>query len=51
LEKTGIHKCNIFLYADNVEGEAFWKRIGWTKRADLQMMQRPIGRAPQNGGC
>jgi ribosomal protein S18 acetylase RimI-like enzyme len=39
LAQLGISKCNIFLYADNAAGEAFWKRNGWSRRADLQIMQ------------
>jgi putative acetyltransferase len=41
LAALGILKCNIFLYADNELGEAFWKRCGWSKRNDLQILQRP----------
>jgi putative acetyltransferase len=40
LAQTGIPKCNIFLYAENTEGEAFWKHNGWIKRTDLQVMQK-----------
>jgi GNAT superfamily N-acetyltransferase len=47
LAKLGIPKCNIFLFADNAEGEAFWKHNGWAKRTDLQMMQKVIEEAGQ----
>jgi ribosomal protein S18 acetylase RimI-like enzyme len=40
LAKLGIPKCNIFLFADNAAGEAFWKHNGWVKRTDLQVMQK-----------
>ena len=40
LARQGISKCNIFLFAENVAGEAFWKHNGWNKRADLQVMQK-----------
>jgi ribosomal protein S18 acetylase RimI-like enzyme len=39
LSKIGIVKCNIFVYAHNAEGQAFWKREGWNARADLLVMQ------------
>jgi len=39
LAKIGIVKCNIFVYAHNAEGQAFWKREGWNARADLLVMQ------------
>jgi putative acetyltransferase len=45
LAKLGIPKCNIFLFADNAAGEAFWKHNGWAKRTDLQVMQKVIGEA------
>jgi N-acetylglutamate synthase len=37
----GIPKCNIFLYADNEVGAAFWQNTGWNERADLKVLQRP----------
>jgi ribosomal protein S18 acetylase RimI-like enzyme len=39
LRRLGIQKCNIFVYADNTEGKAFWKHLGWKMRSDLRMMQ------------
>jgi len=42
LKTCGISRCNLFLFADNVEGEAFWKKIGYRVRADLKVMQRPL---------
>jgi len=46
LATLGILKCNIFLYADNELGEQFWTRCGWSKRPDLQLLQRPTLVAP-----
>lgn len=43
LREMGIQKCNIFLYADNEDGEGFWKAIGFRGRADLRLMQKGIG--------
>jgi ribosomal protein S18 acetylase RimI-like enzyme len=37
----GIQKCNIFLYADNDDGAAFWRKTAWLDRSDLKLMQRP----------
>ena len=42
LAAFNIPKCNIFLYADNAVGEFFWKRNGWVKRSDLQVMQKAV---------
>jgi len=40
LRSEGIPKCNLFLFAGNVAGRAFWRRIGWTVRSDLRLVQR-----------
>jgi ribosomal protein S18 acetylase RimI-like enzyme len=42
LRKLGIVKCNIFLYATNVEGRKFWLRHGWAAREDLVIVQRTL---------
>ena len=42
LRRLGIQKCNIFLYADNAAGRAFWLREGWSAREDLAIMQKVI---------
>lgn len=39
LRAQGIHRCNIFVYADNEAGKAFWLRHGWKERSELRMMQ------------
>lgn len=45
LSTLGILKCNIFLFADNEQGEQFWKRCGWSKREDLRLLQRQTATA------
>ena len=40
LNDVGLVKCNIFVYASNVEGQAFWKKEGWNARVDLLVMQK-----------
>ena len=42
LHQLGIEKCNIFLYADNAAGRAFWLREGWSPREDLVVVQKVI---------
>ena len=42
LGALGIGKVNIFVYAGNAEGQAFWRATGWTARDDLLVMQRPL---------
>ncbi len=47
-----IEKCNIFLLADNVEGERFWRREGWVVRDNLKVMQKNVGSAAKvDCGC
>ena len=43
LRRLKIQKCNIFLFADNAAGEAFWKHNGWIERSDLLVMQKKLG--------
>jgi len=40
LHSEGIPKCNLFLFASNTSGKAFWRRIGWNVRADIRLVQR-----------
>lgn len=38
LASIGIPRCSIHIYADNDDGEVFWRRIGWRLRTDLKVM-------------
>ncbi|MGD1029784.1 MAG: GNAT family N-acetyltransferase [Opitutaceae bacterium] len=40
LRSEGIPKCNLFLFASNTSGKAFWRRIGWNVRSDLRLVQK-----------
>ncbi len=51
LKAAGILKCNIFLYADNHNGEQFWKHSGWLDRADLRVLQKPLCPGDPRAGC
>jgi putative acetyltransferase len=42
LGRLGIAKANIFVYADNAEGQAFWRATDWSARDDLLVMQHTI---------
>ena len=35
LQKEGISKVSLIAFTSNDIGNAFWKKIGWTKREDL----------------
>ena len=49
LGTEGIPKCNLFLFAGNRSGTAFWRSQGWTVRADLRLVQR--GTAGASASC
>jgi putative acetyltransferase len=51
LARLDIPKCNIFLFADNTDGEAFWKHNGWAPRPDLLVMQKAVAGPQQKSGC
>ena len=42
LRDAGMLKCNLFLYADNEAGRAFWLKHGWATREDLVLVQKPL---------
>jgi ribosomal protein S18 acetylase RimI-like enzyme len=39
LRELKILKCNVFLFSNNPEGEAFWRGMGWKRREDLCLVQ------------
>lgn len=56
LARLDITRCNIFLFADNAEGEAFWISGGWRRRGELCLLQREtlpaLGDSTSlDGGC
>jgi ribosomal protein S18 acetylase RimI-like enzyme len=46
LRSEDIPKCNLFLFADNSSGRAFWRSLGWSVRSDLRLVQRGTAAAP-----
>ena len=42
LKAEGIHKCHLFVFADNVTGNAFWASTGWSKREDIFVYSKSI---------
>ena len=42
LNDLGCRKCHIFVFGGNVEGRAFWERVGWKLRTDLVIMSKDI---------
>lgn len=42
LGEQHILKCNIFVFGNNAEGQAFWKHLGWNPREGLLVMQKTI---------
>ena len=44
LRREGIHKCHLFVFSENREAVAFWRKIGWTQRIELVMMSCGVAR-------
>jgi putative acetyltransferase len=42
LAEIGIQKCHLFVFRENQDGIAFWKRLEWIPRDDLHMMSHFI---------
>jgi N-acetylglutamate synthase len=39
LQKIGVQKCSLFLYASNIAGLKFWRHNGWELRDEIRLMQ------------
>jgi len=42
LDREGIDRCHLFVYPDNAEGMAFWRRMGFEQRRDIQLCSRNL---------
>jgi ribosomal protein S18 acetylase RimI-like enzyme len=42
LGNAGIKKCHLFLFYKNEEGKAFWEKIGWSPRTDIQVVSKEL---------
>ena len=42
LMRIGISKCHLFVFEDNEGAIEFWKKLGWTKRVELDMMSQYV---------
>jgi putative acetyltransferase len=42
LGNAGIKKCHLFVFQKNKEGKAFWEKIGWTPRTDIQVVCKEL---------
>ena len=42
LRDAGIEKCHLFLFHRNKDGKAFWEKIDWTPRTDIQLVSREL---------
>ena len=38
--QSGIIKCHLFLFKDNIEGTKFWKSADWHHRDDLKVISK-----------
>jgi GNAT superfamily N-acetyltransferase len=44
---AGMGKANIMVFAHNADGHAFWERLGWSARADLELRQIDLNSAAE----
>lgn len=42
LIESGIRKCHIFIFNNNVAGIEFWKSVGWMPRSDIGVISKNI---------
>lgn len=38
-----VQKCHLFVYADNLEAQDFWRATGWVDRPELRVMSKELG--------
>ena len=43
LAAANIPRCNIFVYNDNHEGNAFWLKNGWADPGTWRVLQKHVG--------
>jgi ribosomal protein S18 acetylase RimI-like enzyme len=49
LSEIGIPRASIHLYADNGEGQQFWRGAGWRERVDLKVYSFDLPEDSQRG--
>jgi ribosomal protein S18 acetylase RimI-like enzyme len=37
-----LQKCHLFIYADNLEAQDFWRDTGWVDRPELRVMSKEL---------
>jgi putative acetyltransferase len=42
LGAQGIGKCHVFVFRENVEGGAFWHRVGFDRREEIALFSREL---------
>ena len=42
LAREGIARCHLFVYPDNEQGLAFWQKMGFEQRRDIQLCSRNL---------
>ena len=47
LRSTGIQKCHLMVMPANLDGQAFWSRMGWSLRGDILIMSKEL--VPREG--
>ncbi len=42
LRNDGIQKCHLFVFHTNKKAKAFWEKIGWSPRSDIQVVSKEL---------
>ena len=50
LRTQGVLKCNVYVWADNLDGQKFWRAIGYKDRNDLLVMQQDTLKETETAG-
>jgi GNAT superfamily N-acetyltransferase len=51
LRKRGIQKCPLMVFANNLDGQAFWRQTGWIHRPEIVLMSKDTSDQGESGFC
>lgn len=51
LSHRGVQKCHLMVFASNLEGQAFWSKMGWIHRPEILPMSIDTVPSSCSGSC
>lgn len=51
LRLQGVQKCHLMVFANNLDGQAFWSKTGWALRKDILIMSLDLDHQCEECPC